>query len=185
MNFKVQPVETTSTKERHKQHWWTICKKNPKRFGPKGQGTSLPCHHHALPHQWGVACSVGDGVSVGVVDFGPHLVDEGVASMGDKLNQRRSQAWTTVCSNTTSRLFQRQRTNQLRMLILVSSPRTEAGMCLEFQVNPFQQNTSRLRAKGTTLLCGIPPQQTGVLFPILLLPESTKRQRKQHARLMF
>ncbi len=49
------------------------------RFGPKGPGTSLPPHHHALLHQWG-----GGGISLGGgFDFGPYLVDDqGVASIG-------------------------------------------------------------------------------------------------------
>ncbi len=56
---------------------------------------------------WGVAHSMGG------VDFGPYLVDGlqrgGVASIGGGVKHRSRQAWITVCSNATSRLFQRQR----------------------------------------------------------------------------
>ncbi len=73
-------------------------KKN-QRCGPKGQGTLLP----PLPctTQWG--CASGGGISVGMAHFigGLTLVLCGV-------KQRSHQAWTTVCSNTTLHLFQRQ-----------------------------------------------------------------------------
>ena len=89
-----------------KTHWghlyplWRIQERDI--WPPKGQGTSLspsPCTMLR-----GGTFHGGGGWP------GPYLVDgwQGVASMRGEVNQRSHQAWTTVCSNTTSRLFQRQ-----------------------------------------------------------------------------
>ena len=66
---------------------------------------------------WGMALSMGGGMSMGGGTFhgGLTLVlawlmaGRGVASMGGGVKQRSRWAWMTVCSNTTSCLFQRQR----------------------------------------------------------------------------
>ncbi len=73
-------------------------------------------------HISGGGTSVGSGkslgwhISSGGFDFGPKILgwwQGGWHPWGCvKLNQRSSPAWTTVCSNTTSHLFQRQWSNK-------------------------------------------------------------------------
>ncbi len=60
-------------------------------------------------------------------DFGPYLVDGGVASMGGvHLNQRSSCSRNHWSSNTTSHLFQRQGSNDYTNLSLTRADHTIA-----------------------------------------------------------
>ncbi len=80
--------------------------KRNERFGHKGQ--VLRCRH-ALAGVWHIQWG---WYILGGVNFGPFWVDcqwMGVASMVGVANQRSRQAWNHWSSNTTSHLFQRQR----------------------------------------------------------------------------
>ena len=76
----------------------------------------LRCHHRHTPQWGGVALSMGGGISLGGVDFGPYLVEGwqggGIYGGGGQLNQRSYCSQNHWSSNTTSRLFQRQRSNE-------------------------------------------------------------------------